>query len=94
MVYDKIHDSNHPRAGKLDELFCLVEKRFHAFRGYYVIREYADPYEELKTVIYAWLDEDYEDYLQACVCKDIKGSPDTSYYRQSSGSSCSSEFSN
>ena len=40
MVYDKLHDSSHPNAQKLDELYELVVQGMKALERFYILHEY------------------------------------------------------
>ena len=40
MVYDKLHDSSHPNAQKLDELYEKVVQGMKALESFYVLRGY------------------------------------------------------
>ena len=64
MVYDKLHDSSHPNAQRLDELYELEEKGMKALERFYILHEHglSDDY---KYFIYYNLNQDYEDYVNA-----------------------------
>ena len=64
MVYDKLHDSSHPYAQRLDEPYELVEKGMKALKIFYILHEYglSDDY---KYLTYYNLNQDYEDYVNA-----------------------------
>ena len=65
MVYDKLHDSSHPNAQRLDELYELVDKGMKALESYYVLREYIGLCEDYKFDLYDYLSDDYQEYVNA-----------------------------
>ena len=89
MVYDKLHDSTHPNAQKLDELYELVGKGIEALISYYVLHEYIGLREDYKFDLYDYLNQDYEDYVNAFNNMENKkeGDSSDSYYTFTSDSS-------
>ena len=67
MVYDKLHDSAHPNAQRLDELYELVEKGMKALDSYHVLSEYIRLSEDYKFEIYDELNKDYEEHENAFI---------------------------
>ena len=91
MVYDKVHDSTHLNAQKLDEHYALVEKGMEVLNCFYKLQEYIVLCEDQKFDLYDFLNQDYEYYVNACDSNVSKRSSESSYYTASSGSPDSME---
>ena len=78
MVYDKIHDPNHPRAQKLDEIYKTVEKALEPLTKYYEKQEFISVAEYFKILIYDNLNDDYQDYLEVYQSKGSSDASETS----------------
>ena len=62
-MYEKVHDSTHPHAERLNMIYKRVEKAMDAFTKYYEKQEFISVAEYFKMLIYDNLDNDYQNYL-------------------------------
>ena len=105
MVYDKLHDSSHPNPQKLDELYEKVVQGMKAHESFYILHDYIGLSDDYKYDLYDYLNDDYEEYVNAfnkteilatSEISELSESSETSetsdsYYTASSGSSESLE---
>ena len=92
MVYDKLHDSSHPDAQKLDELYEKMVAGMKALECFYILHEYIGLSDDYKYELYDYLNDEYEEYINAFNKTETSEFSD-SYYTATSGSSDVSETS-
>ena len=92
IVYDKLHDSLHPDAQKLDKLYEKVVAGMKALECFYILHEYIGLSDDYKYDLYDYLNDEYEEYIDVFYKTEILESSD-SYYTATSGSSDTSETS-
>ena len=86
MVYGKLHDSLHPDAQKLDELYEKVVVGMKAIESFYILHEYIGLSDDYKYDLYDYLNDDYEEYINGfnkTETSEISESSD-SYYTMTS----------